>query len=521
MFVTRRLQFAKASKSDKETPLKTSHQKALFVSDSEDEKSDDSSRNAEVSSHKSVNKNPAVLDKTVAEFKKMSDERRRMRRLRHDLERVRLLCELIRKREQRKREILQTEMQIKQIELNPFMYFLGRILELLQEHDSQEIFADPVDTDEVPDYLDIVKKPMDFSTMRKKMENFEYCNIDVFEEDFSMMVQNCLSYNEKDTIYYRAGTRMRDMGGSIIRQARRQAEMLGFDQETGLQLDEKVGKKEDLSDDKLMKEIDEFLNDENRENLDNDEHLKQLLILSDKADMIHHPSAKKRRQQMIKVEIQKLRRKISIDKLAKKESKAEDPEEADDIKKKPSKKKITEKKRKREESEEEEVKEEPKKESKKKRKTEVEDVEEDEKSKKKAEKGPTKTGGVNRRNAILFTRKKAAQSEEKPGKKDETEKDSVRRRRSQEENEEPERDEFEFNDTDDQQEQPPPKSPRSLKKKNSKAKGKTRSEKAETVIVDESLFQTYRQGGALDTDTDTGNAHPPPPSPPPGWCSSQ
>merc|ERR1711915_783861 len=76
-------------------------------------------------------------------------------------------------------------------------------------------------------------------------------------------------------------------------------------------------KKEDLSDDKLMKEIDEFLNDDGRDDLDNDEHLKQLLILSDKADMIHHPSAKKRRQQMIKVEIQKLRRKISIDKIEK------------------------------------------------------------------------------------------------------------------------------------------------------------------------------------------------------------
>merc|ERR1719192_857530 len=285
-------------------------------------------------------------------------------------------------------------------------------MELLQENDTQEIFAEPVDTDEVADYLDIVKKPMDFSTMRKKLENFEYSNIDLFEEDFMLMVQNCLSYNEKDTIYYRAGTKMRDLGGSIIRQARRQAEMLGFDQETGLQLDEKVSKKEELSDDKLMKEIDEFLNDDSRETLDNEEQLKQLLILSDKADMIHHPSAKKNRRQMIKVEIQKLRRKISIDKLAKKESKAEEPEEVNDIKKKPSKKKITEKKRKREESEEEEVKEEPKKESKKKRKTEVEDVEEDEKSKKKAEKGPTKTGGVNRRNAILFTRKKAAQSEE-------------------------------------------------------------------------------------------------------------
>jgi bromodomain and PHD finger-containing protein 1 len=34
------------------------------------------------------------------------------------------------------------------------------------------------------------------------------------------MVENCLTYNERDTIYFRAGVRMRDTGGSIIRQAR-------------------------------------------------------------------------------------------------------------------------------------------------------------------------------------------------------------------------------------------------------------------------------------------------------------
>ena len=529
----RRLQFAKASKSDKETPQKPlPHPKALFPSDSEDEKSDTESKNGDAATKMPTTKTPstkppstktpvvktstAPVDKTLAEFKKMSDERRRMRRLRHDLERVRLLCELIRKREQRKREMLQTETQIKQIELNPFMYFLGRIMELLQENDTQEIFAEPVDTDEVADYLDIVKKPMDFSTMRKKLENFEYSNIDLFEEDFMLMVQNCLSYNEKDTIYYRAGTKMRDLGGSIIRQARRQAEMLGFDQETGLQLDEKVSKKEELSDDKLMKEIDEFLNDDSRETLDNEEQLKQLLILSDKADMIHHPSAKKRRQQMIKIEIQKLRRKISIDKIAKKE-KNEEPEESEDIKKKSGKKKFDKKRKREDDDVEEEIKEEPKK----KRKT-IDQEDSDEKSKKKSEKSPQKTEGVNRRNAILFTRKKAAQSEEKekPKKKEEVEKtDNSRRRRSQEENVEPERDEFEFNEADDTI---PPKSPKSLKKKKGKGRPKAigpgpDSPIKSTKVVDDSLFQTYRQGGGLDTDTDTGNDI----AESKGWCSSQ
>ena len=442
----------------------------------------------------------------------MSDERRRMRRLRHDLERVRLLCELIRKREQRKREILQTETQIKQIELNPFMYFLGRILELLEENDTQEIFAEPVDTDEVADYLDIVKKPMDFSTMKKKLENFEYNNIDLFEEDFMLMVGNCLAYNEKDTIYYRAGTKMRDIGGSIIRHSRRQAEMLGFDQETGLQLDNKVSKKEELSDVKLMKEIDEFLNDdENCDSLDNEEHLKQLLILSDKADLIHHPSAKKLRTQKIKQEIQKLRRKISIDKMAKKD-KSDEPEEVESSKNPKSAKKKVDKKRKREEDEDISSKELPKK---KKKVVDTEDNEE--KSKKKADKDSpqkTGTGGVNRRNAILFTRKKAAASEDKPSKKEDDKAEtasSSRRRRSQEENVEPERDEFEFNEAD---EPPAAASPKSQKKK-SKNKGKSRAKQAgpDTVDVDETMFQNYRhQGGDLDTDTDTGKQ---------GWCSSQ
>jgi hypothetical protein len=31
------------------------------------------------------------------------------------------------------------------------------------------------------------------------------------------MVNNCLSYNERDTIFYRAGIKMRDAGGSILR----------------------------------------------------------------------------------------------------------------------------------------------------------------------------------------------------------------------------------------------------------------------------------------------------------------
>ena len=57
--------------------------------------------------------------------------------------------------------------------------------------------------EDVPDYFDHVKTPMDFRTMREKLDNFEYPSIDALEADFNVMVQNCLSYNERDTIFFR------------------------------------------------------------------------------------------------------------------------------------------------------------------------------------------------------------------------------------------------------------------------------------------------------------------------------
>ena len=62
--------------------------------------------------------------------------------------------------------------------------------------------------------------------------------LDELEADFELMVNNCLSYNERDTIFFRAGVKMRDQGGVIIRQARRMIEEIGFDPKTGLHLED-------------------------------------------------------------------------------------------------------------------------------------------------------------------------------------------------------------------------------------------------------------------------------------------
>ncbi len=290
----RRLQFAKAMRPDRapETPQKNAHH-----------------------SKKKRDAEKAMARKAKEDFRVMVDQRKTLRRLRQDLERVRLLCELIRKREQRKREIVATDAEIASVRCCPFAVFLRNVLDSLRAVDAQEIFAEPVSLDDVPDYLEHIKAPMDFATMSQKLDAFRYDTFASFESDFNLMVDNCMSYNERDTIFFRAGVKMRDVGGSIMRQARRQIDLIGFDPSTMLHTAERVKQVEDVSDDQLMREIDAFMNSEEREEAGASEsHLRKLLDMQDKASLLHHPVAKVKRLRLIRQEITKVRRKLSMDK---------------------------------------------------------------------------------------------------------------------------------------------------------------------------------------------------------------
>ena len=97
-----------------------------------------------------------------------------------------------------------------EMELCPLVSFLRRLLDLIRARDTGEIFIEPVDQTEVPDYSDVVKNPMDLSTMRSKIDSFEYNTLEEFESDFYLMINNCLAYNSKDTVFYRAALKMRD-----------------------------------------------------------------------------------------------------------------------------------------------------------------------------------------------------------------------------------------------------------------------------------------------------------------------
>uniref|UniRef100_A0A8D2DZL6 Bromodomain and PHD finger containing 1 n=1 Tax=Sciurus vulgaris TaxID=55149 RepID=A0A8D2DZL6_SCIVU len=247
----------------------------------------------------------------------LKEQLKSWQRLRHDLERARLLVELIRKREKLKRETIKVQQIAMEMQLTPFLILLRKTLEQLQEKDTGNIFSEPVplsevtELDEVPDYLDHIKKPMDFFTMKQNLEAYRYLNFDDFEEDFNLIVSNCLKYNAKDTIFYRAAVRLREQGGAVLRQARRQAEKMGIDFETGMHIphslagDEAPHHAEDAAEEERLVLL------ENQKHLPVEEQLKLLLERLDEVNASKQSVGRSRRAKMIKKEMTALRRKLA------------------------------------------------------------------------------------------------------------------------------------------------------------------------------------------------------------------
>ncbi|MCO5592952.1 hypothetical protein L7F22_046956 [Adiantum nelumboides] len=80
---------------------------------------------------------------------------------------------------------------------------LRGILDKLQKKDSYGVFSEPVDVNEVPDYYDVIKEPMDFGTMRKRISSNFYNSLELFEKDIFAICTNAMTFNAAGTIYHR------------------------------------------------------------------------------------------------------------------------------------------------------------------------------------------------------------------------------------------------------------------------------------------------------------------------------
>ncbi|XP_047225250.1 bromodomain and PHD finger-containing protein 3 [Girardinichthys multiradiatus] len=226
-------------------------------------------------------------------------------KLRHDLEKARLLVELIRKREKLKREQVKVHQSVLEMQLTPMLMLLRSTLDQLQEKDTAQIFAQPVNLQEVPDYLEFISHPMDFSTMRSKLENHSYRSVADLEADFNLMVSNCLLYNTKDTVFYKAALRLRDLGGAILRHAQRQAANAGLDVDIGMHLPESPQKRDFYS--CTWEDIDSVLDPDNRLHMSVEEQLKELLEKLDFVTSMRCSGARTKRIRLLRREINKLR----------------------------------------------------------------------------------------------------------------------------------------------------------------------------------------------------------------------
>nr|TKR71169.1 PH-interacting protein-like [Populus alba] len=98
------------------------------------------------------------------------------------------------------------------------------ILDILQRRDTQEIFAQPVDPDEVVGYYDIIKEPMDFGTIRAKLQEGMYTSLDQFQRDVFLISSNAMKFNSSTTVYYSEARAISELAQRVFNSLRTEPE---------------------------------------------------------------------------------------------------------------------------------------------------------------------------------------------------------------------------------------------------------------------------------------------------------
>ncbi|KAH7919738.1 Bromodomain-containing protein [Leucogyrophana mollusca] len=86
--------------------------------------------------------------------------------------------------------------------------FMQRLLTDLQGHPLAWAFLYPVNGEEVVDYYEVIRKPMDFSTMQQKLERNQYTELKSFVDDAHLVFDNCRLYNPEGSIYAKNATKL-------------------------------------------------------------------------------------------------------------------------------------------------------------------------------------------------------------------------------------------------------------------------------------------------------------------------
>lgn len=80
---------------------------------------------------------------------------------------------------------------------------LGAVLKACKNLKDAWPFVRPVNLKLVPDYTTIIQTPMDLEMIEKRLNHYHYTTKEMFVHDLMLVVNNCRTYNNPTTTYYR------------------------------------------------------------------------------------------------------------------------------------------------------------------------------------------------------------------------------------------------------------------------------------------------------------------------------
>ena len=79
---------------------------------------------------------------------------------------------------------------------------------------------EPVDWEslKIPDYPQIITKPMDFGTIKSKLKEHKYMNVREFMDDMELVFSNCATYNAPGTYVAQRGKAVHEEYQRLVQQ---------------------------------------------------------------------------------------------------------------------------------------------------------------------------------------------------------------------------------------------------------------------------------------------------------------
>ncbi|CAA7265249.1 unnamed protein product [Cyclocybe aegerita] len=145
--------------------------------------------------------------------KVLSREERLMRldqlqRLRQDLVCVREMTELSKRRESRKMRQVEIVCEVLMEAFFPHVGAMRIVFDKIVAMDKSDHFKMPVSKRDVPDYFDVIKKPMCWDIIDAMLEQNRYWDLQNFLDDVNLVLDNALLYNKSGSPFYRLATRI-------------------------------------------------------------------------------------------------------------------------------------------------------------------------------------------------------------------------------------------------------------------------------------------------------------------------